>query len=90
MRIIKTVKTWNGFPLMICSVCGYSAVDEVIFAKHVRISGHIQKVDEPESVIELEPVLEVETPERTPKKKRSKSVENTEEPIESESEEVKE
>lgn len=34
------MKTWNGLPLYVCSVCGYSTVNPASFTEHERISGH--------------------------------------------------
>lgn len=58
------MKTWNGKPLYVCSVCGYATVDPPAFTEHERISGHKQpetviepvEVQMPEEVIEEKPV----------------------------------
>ena len=63
------MKTWNGLPLYVCSVCGWATVNPAAFAEHERISGH----KEPEKVVK--PVLEVEPEKPEIKKRKAKSTE---------------
>lgn len=64
------MKTWNGKPLYVCSVCGYATVDPSAFTEHEKISGHkqpeiaVEPVDmqTPEEAIEEKPVSKKKKP----------------------------